>query len=491
MPNLEYVSSDLKDKGFGSKSTGAVGGPFVFLCLILIWSPLPLASNRPAIWGANAILVAVLLIWTTLWGNSRPRAGGVPLGRIWFPATAFFAVAGWLALQALPFAPAVLIHPAWDEAARVLGAPIAGSISVTPADTLIMLLRFLTYGAFFWCALQLTRSWRRALLLVYVFFAMTIVYAIYGLVLDAIQSTTILWYEKWTYLDVVTATFVNRNAFAAFAGSGCIAGIALLFRRMRNARSRFPEDRIKTFIMMSSEFISTSGLIIAGVLVLFVALVLTGSRAGLISTMLGLGVFVIFGAGRRAGGVMAVVSGLAVVVVLATALALSGDLVAGRFLSTAENWETRRLLFEGTINAINDRPLLGYGGGSFIDVFGLYMPDAIGSQFQFRRAHNTYLELALELGVPMATLLIGGFLALGVRLFIGVRRRRDRYWLPALALSVGFLFAVHSLVDFPLQMQANTFVFLALLAAGVAQSWRRDELADKRTRAKIPNSISA
>ena len=455
------------------RGKGAVGGPFIFFCLILVWSPLPLASNRPIIWAVNALLVAALLVWTALWQRRRLGNRSAPPIAIRFAAGAFCLTVAWLAIQALPFAPADLAHPAWNDAQAVLNTPLSASISVTPGQTLTMLLRFATYGAFFWCGLQLTRSWHRARLLVQVIFAMTIVYATYGLVLDALQSSTILWFDKWVYRDALTSTFVNRNAFAAFSGAGCLAGLALLFERLRNASGGVSGNRTKTFTLVSSELFSTSGLIILGVLVLFIALILTGSRAGLLATLLGIALFVGLVASRRAGGCVVAGLGLLVVAALATALVLSGDFFALRLFGTGQAWDIRQNLFDGTLKAIADRPWLGYGGGSFADVFGLYAPEELGTQFQFRRAHNTYLELALELGVPVATVLIAGFLALGAGLLQGVRQRRERFWLPALALGAGAVFAAHSLVDFPLQIQANALVFLALLAAGIAQSGKR------------------
>ncbi|MHA1545484.1 MAG: O-antigen ligase family protein [Alphaproteobacteria bacterium] len=421
----------------------------------------------------NALLVAVLLVWTSIWQKRCPHATSSSQAWVRFPATAFCLTAAWLALQALPFAPASLMHPAWSAAQELLGAPSAGSVSLTPALTLIMLLQLLTLGAFFWCGLHLAGSWRRASVVVHVVFAMTIAYATYGLVLDALQSTTILWYEKWVYRDALTSTHVNRNAFASFAGAGCLAGLALFFQRMQKSASRLPTDRVKALVVVSSELFSTSGLIVSGVLLLLVALVLTGSRAGLVATVLGIAVFIGLVARHKAGVV------LVAVLALVVALALSGDFLSGRWLGTAENWELRRLLFEGTLRAIGDRPLLGYGGGSFTDVFGLYMPEDLGTQNQFRRAHNTYLELALELGIPSAIVVLSGFMALAVRLFRGVRQRRGRRWLPALALGVGVVFATHSLIDFPLQIQANAFVFLSILAAGLAQTSPRNAVTSK------------
>jgi hypothetical protein len=62
-----------------------------------------------------------------------------------------------------------------------------------------------------------------------------------------------------------------------------------------------------------------------------------------------------------------------------------------------------------------------------------------------------------------------GVLAHGVR-----TRRRDRI-IPAAALSVGLLAALHSLVDFSLQIPGFAIVVFGLLGVGVAQSFSSPE----------------
>ena len=84
----------------------------------------------------------------------------------------------------------------------------------------------------------------------------------------------------------------------------------------------------------------------------------------------------------------------------------------------------------------------------------------------YDRAHSTLLELAAEAGLPLASIVvIGWMIAFGV-LAHGVRtRRRDRI-IPAAALSVGLLAVFHSLVDFSLQIPGFAIVVFGLLGVG-------------------------
>jgi hypothetical protein len=85
------------------------------------------------------------------------------------------------------------------------------------------------------------------------------------------------------------------------------------------------------------------------------------------------------------------------------------------------------------------------------------------------------LELAAEAGLPLASIVvIGWMIAFGV-LAHGVKtRRRDRI-IPAAALSVGLLAALHSLVNFSLEVPGLAIVVLGLLGAGIAQSLLRSD----------------
>jgi hypothetical protein len=91
----------------------------------------------------------------------------------------------------------------------------------------------------------------------------------------------------------------------------------------------------------------------------------------------------------------------------------------------------------------------------------------------FDRAHDDYLEAAFDLGIPAAILLVLTIGYLGLQGALGVfRRRRDAAY-PALAAAATALVAVHSLVDFSLQMPAVSAAYAFLLGLGHAQAWSR------------------
>lgn len=95
----------------------------------------------------------------------------------------------------------------------------------------------------------------------------------------------------------------------------------------------------------------------------------------------------------------------------------------------------------------------GAGFGSFDTVFHAYEPRAAISTFYLNHAHNDWLQLAIEGGLP-ALLLLGAFVAwIAVQAFVIVHRRGGAYWPVRLGmLAIVGIIAVASVVDYPLRV---------------------------------------
>ena len=116
--------------------------------------------------------------------------------------------------------------------------------------------------------------------------------------------------------------------------------------------------------------------------------------------------------------------------------------------------------------------LLGYGGGTFEVAYPLFHQLPVSPDLVWDRAHSTYLSLWAEMGVIAGSipLLLVLWIAMeALRLYLS--RRSGDWTAPAAAVAVIVVAALHSTVDFSLEMQANVFLFLAILATGIA---RRD-----------------
>jgi O-antigen ligase len=147
-----------------------------------------------------------------------------------------------------------------------------------------------------------------------------------------------------------------------------------------------------------------------------------------------------------------------------------GGAVAGRILSYGLIDEQRFNAYRAAWAMIREHPLLGIGYGNFESAFPAYRPAALGSLGIWDRAHSTPLELAVELGVPAACLIMITCLWYLYHLLNGsLHRRRDRY-IPIIGASVATLGFLHTSIDFSLQIPGFGVFFAAITGCGLAQS---------------------
>jgi O-antigen ligase len=281
----------------------------------------------------------------------------------------------------------------------------------------------------------------------------------------------VLWLETTGATDSVRSTFANRNNYATYDGIGAviIAGLLLqLYGDTAAAAAGNTRLQISTFIETTGR--QGAVLLGAGSLVLL-ALILTGSRGGIIATLVGLAALATLTVARRKGTERGVQRTAIVLILLliVVAFAAFGNVLAGRLEFSGLSDESRISVYIIALRSIFSAPILGYGYGTFADVFPMFRDRSIGVLGQWTMAHNTYLEVFQGLGVVFGTMLLGVGMSLVVRCLKGAVKRRNAL-LPIIAASVGFLVAVHALVDFSLQIQAVTLTVMAVLGAGIAQA---------------------
>lgn len=448
---------------------------FRLLLGLVLLSPLPLGSARPLAWSLMAVLVALLL---TGWGIAvligKARAP-LSMARLWPVALPFALALGWAFLQTTSLIPAGWWHPLWTEAAQALGrSPAYGAVSVDPEMTLTGILRLVSYGGVFWLSVQLGRDRSRAWeALIWVALA-GVAYAVYGLIVHFSGWERILWLEKWAYPGDLTATFVNRNAYGAYAGLGVVCCIALFIHALRPSRTggeRHAFEMAETVLVRALPYL-------VGAVVLGTALLLSHSRGAFLCTGLAVIVLMIaLVAARIARPRTALILSVAMLGTGLAVLGVSGERTVQRLATTAEQAddEKRLDLYRLSARAIADAPLTGHGLGAFLPAFRMYRDTSLGTPAVWEYAHNVHLETFMDLGVPAAVLLYGSSaVVLGVCARGLIRRRRDRVY-PAVAISAATLLAAHGVVDFSVQMPAIAATLALLLGVGYAQSWNTAE----------------
>jgi O-antigen ligase len=436
---------------------------WLWLCAVLL-SPVWFGANTPVVWGAHAIAFGLLL---ALFGSLR-RPLAVPLRRLRVPLAALAIVVLWAAFQSADFAPEAWRHPVWKLASAAIGKDVGGAISVYPEAGVTAILWMATAAAVFFLAVQYGRDARRACLVLFATAVAGGAIAAYGLAVYLTGNKWVLWRPKYAYLDALTATFINRDTFAAYAGTVLTIAFGFVVGELGGLRPLRVTGWVRIVAL----------LLLGGVLALVsAALILSGSRAGTAVAVLGIGSISLLAVARSRSWrgmlvALCAAGGLAAIGFAAS----SGRLLTARLLWFDRDLNARLALDRSVLEAIAARPLFGYGLGAFKEAYPPFRALALQQSGRWEYAHNSWLEALMTLGIPFGLVLWLIFLWMLARCLAGALRRGQDAAYPAIGAAVGILAAAQSLVDFPVQIQGFAIPLLAILGVAVAQSWSSREV---------------
>lgn len=443
--NIKDNKLIIKDKSAHDPARYLLLG-FTFLTII------PFGSNRPFFWALWGLVIAALALFFI----KNRYVGQLSLQKkpIWLKAAAglFVAYALFLILQIMPVS---------AQFVGGVNAPIpvilsSGTLSIAPYETWFALLRWLTNGILFILVFQLTARSRSSGLM---FFGLSILAgleALYALTALFQLGDTILFFPKESYLGVATGTFVNRNSLATFLSLGAIVS-AVILTTDKSAENRF--------------IISTAERVLCAISLAFIiaALFATNSRMGLFAGMAGLLIAVILR--------MQNLKQIAAILVFAIFSGMIGFYAFGfdfidRVVRVESQSDIRLELYQNVWGMIMSRPWSGFGGGTFAQAYVLFHESSAQSSLTWDHAHSTYLALWSGAGfifgsLPIVILLVltGGSLT---------RSQVRKSFTPEAAIAIGasVTIAIHSLVDFSIEMQAVAIFYVVILAIGCSRAYQ-------------------
>lgn len=447
----------------------------LILLVTVAAAPFPFGSTAPAAIAFWCIVLGLGVIAASPRGLRREHFPLLGLAVIVILAYAFvlheqLAVRPWIASP----------HPLWREAAEVLGTPIAPSVSIARNQPFFALGAPLANMLAVICSFIVCTNRDRAHQLLLVIAWSGVAYAVYGIAAYLIDPTHLLWREKEAYRDVLTSTFVNRNTAAVYFGSCAVLWLLLLSQQLRRRLPPGPIHWRSVPRHLLSEMPRPVVLSFTMLLLCLAAMLMTNSRAGIVLSLMALVVaFTVFfyrDLPRRGGVVAALAFGGLIALLL---LQILGGNVSGRFDVQGLDAENRLETYRSTLRMIADQPWFGTGLGTFVWSFPAYRGTGDMSGV-WDRAHSTPLEIATDLGLPLAALIVLAWLiVLGV-LIRGVRIRRRDLIVPVGALAVAILGLAHSLIDFSLQIPGYAIIVFALVGAGLAQSFSSNNMSSAR-----------
>lgn len=438
---------------------------------------------------AEIVLVSALAVAVFAFGGTEPISFAVVQVLLFGVCLAILLKPpeGLQGMAILPMAvPLALVGLVWVQ---LLPAPVklaersSGRFSIDFDLTRTHLLLLLSYLAAFYLTIAISARRGRTRFLVFALLALGILEGFAGL---------LQYFTGWQPIRPFLAhelqpvgTYVNRNHFAGLLAMLLPFALALAGYYLAAIReTRAGRGACLRSLLASARTQQPVFWLFAAV-ILFVAVVFSQSRMGILAALAGAATFLMLATTRgREQLQFVLVPGFLLVAAL-LALWIGPEPVIARFealeLEYAASGQGRLAIWKDTAQLIRQSPWLGTGLGTFPQAYGR-VQRAYLDKF-VNHAHNDYLELATETGLVGAGLIFGTafYLFLGA---IRASRERGDLWQRALALGcAGSLVALltHSLADFNLQLPANALVFSVVL--GLTYTVTRSPLptADRRS----------
>jgi O-antigen ligase len=444
--------------------------PVAMFRLIQLWTAVGVVVLAPLFFGSVDLFW--IAVWTILFSISVLCGVGAPMNtaqsRILFGFLALCGVYALVAvLQVVPHVVGQLDDPSWQRANDLLGLNALPRISSRAEIPSLAVGHFLLLATSFISGFFIGTSRHNSDRLIWFAQYSVLLYVIYGLVALIFAPDLVLWAPKLAYRGSLTATFINHNTAATFVGAGAILWFCFVFSSLQES-VRFSSIRVLLLTRANEHLAFRIIVRSVGALTCFYALLLTGSRGGLICSCLGLVVAITLMAANRQKPRFWHIAVWGSVALAVTVTLLSR---MGRIGSQGLFDDARWSVYGFCVEAIRQRPLLGAGAGTFEDLFPSLRADNFYSWGVWDYAHSTILEIAVEMGIPVAAMVVIAALA---SLFILARGAvksdgRSRRSLAAIT-GIAVLSYLHSMIDFSLQIPGYLVLFGILLGCGLARA---------------------
>ena len=308
---------------------------------------------------------------------------------------------------------------------------------------------------------------------IFALIALGVVQALYGLWVFLSQINQILWMEKLFYLDKPTGTFVNANHFCSYLSLVFILMMSYVFCHLQHKKQSTRANG-STFSVLEQLY-SPFGLIF--ILFLF-AILATRSIGGIGSLFIVILIVAVAMLYKRVSKLQVMV-GLSCVFIVALLIVLNSDFhTFSKELNNLEFTLKRRLaISQAAFRMVIDNWFVGVGAGAFYSSFSPYRDLSVGNSF-YHFAHNDYLQFWAEYGlIGIVILCIMVIQCIRVNCSV-LKQSRNVYRRTFAYASIysTLLIAIHSVVDFPLQIPGFALLYLIIIFFNVMIVCRSGQL---------------
>ncbi|MCI5137094.1 MAG: O-antigen ligase domain-containing protein [Candidatus Electrothrix sp. AR1] len=399
----------------------------------------------------------------------------------------FFLFILWIILSIIPIPMSwlSLLSPArasFLQAANQLAgtdihyaSPGYNSTSVIITASFLIALYF--YALSLTILLKADRSFLEKLLLTCI--GVGILEAVYGLLQATNSHLGVLWLSDIRqFKGMARGTIIYKNQYAALLNMiwPLAVGVALLrFKavpqkksaslKKNNSKRRRTKKRSATDSIVNRRLRGFLLLFFASIIML--AVLFSQSRGGIISMVFIL--LILLTVLPVSAKNKFLLSGFFVLFSISYGSIIGFTSVFNRFMLIHQGGESRFNIWLSSLPMLRDHLLVGTGIDSYTLLSSIYLKQ-FPENVTFDRAHNDYLEFAIELGLPLALFF---FCTLSVFLFLQIKKiwsytKKKLYKLPSptvislvsITAIIGFI--IHGTVDFGWRLPANLLYFATL-----------------------------
>ena len=448
---------------------------FIGLCILIAWTPLPFASDH--LWSESLIIVVIMtftFIWLSQYIQGKEH---LPLRfkKAKLPLTLLLIIQLWVLVQS-----GLLLNSFSSSNA------IQKLVSLVPLETLHSSLLGLSFIGVLACTIILANTESRIKTLLWVLIICGVIQATYGSLMVFSGYEYTFFMEKPSFRGSNVGTMFYRNQQAGYLVLCLSAGIGLMISDMKGGRKNLKQ----WFKGLFQAVISSKGALRVCLIIIVAGLVMTRSRMGNFSFALALGIAgVIYLLARKENRVSGLIFLASLIVVDIAVLGTFFDLeeLSERVIATEVSEDGRALMTPQSWEAAKHYLPFGAGATAYYSAFSPFREHTFAG-IAMTHAHNDYLEILLEYGIPGALLMVAFWLVCFSKAIRCLMFSKNN-----LCKGVGFAvvmqliaIALHSSVDY--NLQATSYPLSMMVLIGCLYSSENLTRRKKRKKLSTKNS---
>lgn len=307
--------------------------------------------------------------------------------------------------------------------------------------------------------------------IIYTCIGLGVLEAVYGMLQVFNPHLGVLWLSGKSFTEVANGTIIYKNQYASLLNMcwPLAIGAALLRFKMVKPTPVF-KQRQKRIRLLAEKFTRET---MQGFLFLFLAsfimmaVIFSQSRGGTIAMLLIMVLLLLFLPLARKNKILLTVCLLLLTFGYGSAVGFSSAFE--RFLTIQGSGLTRINIYLASLTMLYDHLLTGIGFGSYELLSPVYLKK-FPEHILYARVHNEYLELTIDLGIPMAlfffTTLFAAIFVRAKQLWPYRRKNISELQPPDIIAIVSFCaitgFLFHGIADFGWHLPANLLYAVTL-----------------------------